>query len=115
MLDESLPLTPGEFKEWGNPKEEKFFDYIKSYSPYDNITNNKYPNIIALAGLNDPRVQYWEPAKFIAKLRHFKTNDSLMILKTEMNEGHFGGMDRYKHLKETAFQHTFVLKTYNLL
>ena len=83
------------------------------YSPYDNIKEGvEYPNILALSGLNDPSVQYWEPAKFIAKLRYHNNpmNKNIMLLKTEMEQGHFGGMDRYKHLRETAFSYAFVLK-----
>ena len=83
------------------------------YSPYDNIKEStEYPHVLALAGLNDPRVAYWEPAKFVAKLRHNKVDNNMVLLKTEMEQGHFGGMDRYKHLKETAFSYAFVLKTY---
>ncbi len=114
MCDPSIPLTTPEWEQWGNPNQQKYFDYMKTYSPYDIIKNTEYPNVLALGGLNDPRVQYWEPAKFVAKLRHHMTNNNLVLLKTEMNEGHFGGMDRYKYLKETAFQQAFVLKTYGL-
>ena len=114
MCDPSIPLTTPEWEQWGNPNQQKYFDYMKKYSPYDNIRETSYPNVLALGGLNDPRVQYWEPAKFVAKLRHHMTNDNLVLLKTEMNEGHFGGMDRYKYLKEAAFQQAFILKTYGL-
>ena len=114
MCDPSIPLTTPEWEQWGNPNQQKYFDYMKTYSPYDNIKNTEYPNVLALGGLNDPRVQYWEPAKFVAKLRHHMTNNNLVLLKTEMNEGHFGGMDRYKYLKEAAFQQAFMLKTYGL-
>ena len=79
-----------------------------------NIKENEYPNVLALAGLNDPRVAYWEPAKFVAKLRHHNKSKSLILLKTEMSQGHFGGMDRYKYIKELAFSYSYVLKTYNL-
>ena len=83
------------------------------YSPYDNIRSNDYPNILALAGLHDPRVGYWEPAKFIAKLREHATNkDTLVLLKTELEQGHFGQTDRYKHLRDLAHDYSFVLKTY---
>jgi len=83
------------------------------YSPYDNIKDNtEYPHVLALGGLNDPRVQYWEPAKFVAKLRHHNIGNNMILLKTEMEQGHFGGMDRYKHLRETAFSYAFVLKSY---
>ena len=84
MLDENLPLTPGEFKEWGDPKDKKFFDYIKSYSPYDNIKPQEYPAMYVIAGLNDPRVTYWEPAKWVAKLRATKTDKNVLLLETNM-------------------------------
>jgi oligopeptidase B len=114
MCDPTIPLTTPEWEQWGNPNQEEYFEYMKQYSPYDNIEDTKYPNVLALGGLNDPRVQFWEPAKFVAKLRHHNKSDNLILLKTEMHEGHFGGMDRYKYLKESAFQHAFVLKTYGL-
>lgn len=115
MCDPTIPLTVPEWEQWGNPNQKKYYDLMIQYSPYDNIKETEYPNILALAGLNDPRVAYWEPAKFIAKLRYYNKNiHSLMLLKTEMDQGHFGGMDRYKHLKETAFSYAFVLKTYDL-
>ena len=91
------------------------YEYMKLYSPYDNIQQTDYPNALILAGLNDPRVAYWEPAKFVAKLRHMKTDNNLLLLKTEMDEGHFGGSDRYKHMKEMSFSYIFVLKTMNML
>ena len=113
MCDPSIPLTIPEWEQWGNPNEEKYYDYIKQYSPYDNIKKTAYPNVLALGGLNDPRVGYWEPAKFIAKLREYNTNpDSLLLLKTEMEQGHFGQTDRYKYLHELSFDYSFVLKTY---
>ena len=114
MSDPSIPLTTQEWKQWGNPNQQEYFDYIKQYCPYYNIKNAKYPNMLALAGLNDPRVAYWEPAKFVAKMRHHNKSDSLILLKTEMSQGHFGGMDRYKYIKELAFVDAYVLKTYNL-
>ena len=88
---------------------------MKQYSPYDNIKETEYPNTLILAGLNDPRVQYWEPAKFVAKLRYCKEDTNLLLLKTEMEEGHFGGSDRYKSMKDMAFNYVFILKTYNML
>ena len=115
MVDPSIPLTTPEWKQWGNPNQRVHFDNMLKYSPYDNIKEDRYPNVLALGGLNDPRVPYWEPAKFVAKLRHYNKNNSLILLKIEMEEGHFGGIDRYEHLKDTAFCHAFVLKTYNLL
>lgn len=113
MSDPSIPLTVPEWEQWGNPNIKKYFDIMLKYSPYDNIKETEYPNVLALAGLNDPRVAYWEPAKFIAKLRHYNKGKNIMLLKTEMEQGHFGGMDRYKHIKETAFMYSFILSTYD--
>lgn len=112
MLDETLPLTPVEFKEWGNPKDPKFFEYMKSYSPYDNIAAQAYPNIFMTAGLKDPRVAYWEPAKFYSKLKQLKTDTNLLLFKTNMGAGHFGKSARYEHLKEIAEEYAFVLGMY---
>jgi len=109
MLDDTLPLTPGEFKEWGNPKEKEHFDYIKSYSPYDNIRQQNYPTLYVLAGLNDPRVTYWEPAKFVAKLRATKTDNNTLLLETEMEAGHRGKSGRFDRLKEIAKKYAFIL------
>lgn len=109
MLDKSLPLTVGEFEEWGNPEEAKYYGYIRSYSPYDNVERQKYPNLLVTAGLNDPRVSYWEPAKWVAKLRTMKKGDNLLLLKTNMGAGHFGASGRYDRIKETALDYTFLL------
>jgi len=109
MLDETLPLTPGEFKEWGNPKEKEYFDYIKSYSPYDNIKKQAYPAMFITAGLFDPRVTYWEPAKYVAKLREYNLNNKPVLLFTEMDSGHQGQSGRYKSLEETAKIFSFIL------
>jgi oligopeptidase B len=109
MLDASLPLTVGEYEEWGNPAEKVYFDYIKSYSPYENVGAKAYPRLLITAGLNDPRVSYWEPAKWAAKLRALKTDDNLLLLKTNMGSGHFGASGRYEYLKETAFNYAFLL------
>ena len=109
MLDESIPLTVGEFEEWGNPKNEEHFRYMMSYSPYDNVTAQEYPDLLITAGLNDPRVQYWEPAKWTAKLRATKTGDSRLLLKTHMGAGHGGASGRYESLKERAFVYAFLL------
>ncbi|MEQ9115699.1 MAG: prolyl oligopeptidase family serine peptidase, partial [Rickettsiales bacterium] len=114
MLDETLPLTPGEFKEWGDPKEKKFFDYILSYSPYDNIKKIAYPNILVLAGLHDPRVTYWEPAKYVAKLRESKTDNNILVLETEMHAGHKGATARFERYKELAKKYAFLLSTHNI-
>ncbi|MEO8096129.1 MAG: S9 family peptidase [Acidobacteriota bacterium] len=110
-LDATLPLTIGEWEEWGNPSEAKFYDYIKSYAPYENVAAQEYPAILVTAGLNDPRVSYWEPAKWVAKLRALKTGSNELLLKTEMGAGHFGPSGRYDHLKETAFNYSFLLRT----
>jgi len=115
MLDESIPLTSGEFEEWGNPQEAAYYQYILSYSPYDNVQNKPYPHILATAGLNDPRVQYWEPAKWVAKMRRMKVGDRRLLLKTNMQSGHAGASGRYDHLKETAFEYAFLLDSLDLL
>ncbi len=110
-LDPTLPLTVGEYEEWGNANQQPYYDYIKSYSPYDNVRPTDYPNVLVMTGLNDPRVSYWEPAKWTAKLRATKTDGNLLLLKTSMNAGHGGASDRYEKLKETAFIYAFLLKT----
>jgi oligopeptidase B len=110
ILDPSLPLTVTEYEEWGNPNEKKYYDYMKSYSPYDNVRKQAYPNMLVTAGLNDPRVSYWEPAKWVAKLRTTKTDSNLLLLKTNMGAGHFGASGRYERIKETAFDYAFLLK-----
>ena len=110
MLDETLPLTPGEWPEWGNPIEDKAaFDLIRSYSPYDQVTAQAYPPLMVTAGLNDPRVTYWEPAKWVAKLRELRTNQAELILKTNMGAGHGGKSGRFESLHETAEEFAFVL------
>ena len=110
MLDESLPLTPTEWPEWGNPIEDKAaFELIRSYSPYDQLTAREYPPILVTAGLNDPRVTYWEPAKYVARLRRLKTGDSPLLLKTNMGAGHGGKSGRYDALYEVAEEYAFVL------
>jgi oligopeptidase B len=110
ILDPSLPLTVLEWEEWGNPKDKTYYDYMKSYSPYDNVEAKDYPHLLVTAGLNDPRVQYWEPAKWTAKLRSMKTDNNLLLLKTNMEAGHGGASGRYKSLKELAFKYAFVLE-----
>jgi oligopeptidase B len=109
MLDASLPLTVGEYEEWGNPNEPKYYDYIKSYAPYENVEPKEYPSMLVTAGLNDPRVSYWEPAKWAAKLRAMKTDRHILLLKTNMGSGHFGSSGRYEYIKETAFDYAFIL------
>lgn len=110
MLDASLPLTPGEWPEWGNPiTDEKAFDLIASYCPYQNVKRQAYPPLLVTAGLNDPRVTYWEPAKWVAKLRANKTDDNILLLKTNMGAGHGGKSGRWESLKETAEEFAFIL------
>jgi len=110
MLDETLPLTPGEWPEWGNPITDKAaFDLLRSYSPYDNVGAHAYPPMLVTAGLNDPRVTYWEPAKWVAKLRVTKTDDNVLLLKTNMGAGHGGKSGRFDSLKETAEEFAFLL------
>jgi oligopeptidase B len=111
MLDASLPLTITEYEEWGNPNLPQFHEYICSYSPYDNVERQAYPNLLITAGLNDPRVSYWEPAKWAARLRAAKSGNQLLLLKTNMGAGHFGASGRYERFQETAFDYAFVLKT----
>ncbi len=115
MLDETIPLTVLEYEEWGNPHKKTYYDYIKSYSPYDNIKKQEYPNILAAASMNDARVQYWEPAKWIAKLREYNTGDSLILLKMEMVAGHGGSSGRYNYYRDKAFKYAFILKTLGLI
>lgn len=109
-LDPTLPLTIGEYEEWGNANEKEYYEYIKSYSPYDNVARKNYPNLLITAGLNDPRVSYWEPAKWTAKLRTMKTDGNLLLLKTNMGSGHFGSSGRYERLKEIAFEYAFLFR-----
>ena len=109
ILDTSLPLTTIEWDEWGNPNDKVYYDYIKSYSPYDNVEAKEYPDLLINAGLNDSRVQYWEPAKWTAKLRELKTDSNVLLLKTNMGAGHGGASGRYESLKETAFDYAFLL------
>jgi oligopeptidase B len=108
MMDRTIPLTVIEWEEWGNPNLEKYYAYMKSYSPYDNVTHKDYPTIMITAGLNDPRVAYWEPAKWTAKLRALKTDGNTLILKTDMGKGHFSATGRYDYLKEVAFEYAYV-------
>ncbi len=114
MLDESIPLTVIEYEEWGNPNKKKFYKYMNSYSPYDNVEAKDYPRMLITAGLNDPRVQYWEPAKWIAKLRDMKTDDNILLLKTNMSSGHMGASGRYDALKEYAFEYAFLLDQFGI-
>ena len=110
MLDASLPLTVPEYEEWGNPNEQPWYDYIRSYSPYDNVRPADYPHMLVTAGLNDPRVSYWEPAKWVARLRASKLGEHLLLLKTNMGAGHFGASGRYQKFRETALEYAFLSK-----
>ncbi len=109
MFDESIPLTTFEFDEWGNPKDKAYYDYMLSYSPYDQVRAVAYPQMLVTAGLYDSRVQYWEPAKWVARLRQRKVGDSLLVLKTNLETGHFDAAGRYSGLEETAAEYAFVL------
>jgi oligopeptidase B len=109
MLDDTIPLTTGEYDEWGNPNEKEFYDYMKSYSPYDNVKAQDYPNLLVTTGLHDSQVQYWEPAKWVAKLRVLKTNHKLLFLDTNMETGHGGASGRFEALKEIAKEFSFLL------
>ncbi|PKL41856.1 MAG: oligopeptidase B [Candidatus Riflebacteria bacterium HGW-Riflebacteria-1] len=114
MLDPSLPLVREEYEEWGNPEIKEYFDYILSYSPYDNIKAQDYPAMLVTAGLNDPRVSFWEPAKFVARLRTMKTDQNLLLLKTNLDAGHAGASGRYDFIKEIAFEYAFIFKILNV-
>jgi len=109
MSDPTIPLTTHEYDEWGNPDIEEHYEYMMSYSPYDNLKSTKYPNILLTAGYNDPRVMYWEPAKFAAKLRELKVDGNLLLLKTNFHAGHAGSSGRYDFLKEVAFEYAFLI------
>ncbi|GHA76565.1 S9 family peptidase [Pontibacter akesuensis] len=109
MLDTSIPLTTGEFDEWGNPAEKQYYDYMLSYSPYDQVEAKEYPNMLVTTGLHDSQVQYWEPAKWVAKLRDMKTDDNMLLLHTNMEAGHGGASGRFQRYKETALQYAFLL------
>jgi oligopeptidase B len=114
MLDASLPLTVIEYDEWGNPNDRASYEYIRSYSPYDNVEARRYPQMLVTAGLNDPRVAYWEPAKWTAKLRAKKTDNNRLLLRTNMGAGHGGASGRYDYLREIAFKYAFVLDVLSL-
>lgn len=109
MLDESIPLTTGEFDEWGNPKEEEYYHYMLSYSPYDQVKAQPYPNLLVTTGLHDSQVQYWEPAKWVARLREKRSNDNLLIFHIDMSAGHGGASGRYRRFREIAREYAFLL------
>ena len=112
MLDETLPLTVTEFEEWGNPKDPTYYHYIKTYSPYENVKPQAYPHLLVTSGLNDPRVTYWEPAKWVARLRELKTDENLLVQHINMDAGHGGASGRYEVLKEIALEYAFILKVF---
>ena len=114
MLDETLPLTVGEFEEWGNPKKKDEYDYIKGYCPYTNLAAKAYPAILVKTSFNDSQVMYWEPGKYVAKLRTLKTDANPLLLKTNMDAGHGGASGRNDALEETAFDYAFVLQQVGL-
>jgi oligopeptidase B len=109
MSDPTIPLTALEYDEWGNPENFEFYKYMMSYSPYDNIRPTEYPHILITTGLNDPRVAYWEPAKFAAKLREIKKDNNLLLLQTNYSSGHAGASGRYDSLKEIAVDYAFLI------
>ena len=109
MLDDTIPLTTGEYDEWGNPNDASYYNYMKSYSPYDNVEAKNYPNMLVTTGLHDSQVQYWEPAKWVAKLRELKTDTNKLLLHTDMDSGHGGASGRFESLKEVALEYAFLL------
>jgi oligopeptidase B len=110
MMDESVPLTTGEYDEWGNPNNKEYYDYMLSYSPYDQVEKKEYPAMLVTTGLHDSQVQYWEPAKWVAKLRDYKTDNNLLLLHTNMDAGHSGASGRFEYLKEVALEFAFMFK-----
>lgn len=114
MIDESIPLTTGEYDEWGNPNNKEYYDYILSYSPYDNVEKKDYPNMLVTTGLHDSQVQYWEPAKWVAKLRDYKTDNNTLLLYTNMDAGHGGASGRFEPYKEVALEYAFLLNLVNI-
>jgi oligopeptidase B len=109
MLDESIPLTSGEFDEWGDPRKQEYYQYMLSYSPYDQVRSQAYPNLLVTTGLHDSQVQYWEPAKWVAKLRDYKTDDNILLFKTDMDAGHSGKTGRFQSLQDVALYYSFFL------
>lgn len=109
MLDDSIPLTTGEYDEWGNPNDESYYNYIKSYSPYDNVEKKEYPNTLITTGFHDSQVQYWEPAKWLSKLRDNQVGKGVLLMKTDMDTGHSGGSGRFESIKEVALEYSFIL------
>ena len=109
MLDDSIPLTTLEYDEWGNPNEKEYYDYMLAYSPYDNVKETAHTNILVTTGLHDSQVQYWEPAKWVAKLRDYNKSDSTILLNTNMETGHSGASGRFEALKEIAMEYAFLI------
>ena len=114
MLDESIPLTVGEYEEWGNPNDEEYYYYMLSYSPYDNVRKTDYPNLLITTGYHDSQVQYWEPLKWIAKLREYRTNKNVLLLDCNMDAGHGGGSGRSTERHEIAKAYAFMLSLENI-
>jgi oligopeptidase B len=114
MLDASIPLTAQEWEQWGNPADEPAYRYMRQYSPYDNVAQRAYPRMLVMSGINDSRVAYWEPAKWVAKLRMHKTDDNPLLLHMLMSAGHGGSSGRYDRLRETAFRYAFMLDAVGL-
>jgi oligopeptidase B len=110
MLDASIPLTTSEYDEWGDPRQKEYFDYMLSYSPYDQVRATDYPPLLVTTGLHDSQVQYWEPAKWVARLRRLKTDDNLLVMSTNMDAGHGGASGRYEQYRETALECAFLLR-----
>jgi oligopeptidase B len=113
MLDSTIPLTTSEYDEWGNPNNKEYYDYMLSYSPYDNVAQQDYPAMLVTTGLHDSQVQYWEPVKWIAKLRDMKTDNNMLILNTQMDAGHGGASGRFEKYKEVALEYAFMLDQLN--
>jgi oligopeptidase B len=114
MLDDSLPLTTMEYNEWGNPKDKRYYHYIRSYAPYENVRAQEYPHMLITGGISDPRVTYWEPTKWTARLRELKTDDNMLLLKINMDSGHGGASGRFERLREVALEYAFILKAFGM-
>ena len=114
MLDETIPLTTSEYDEWGNPNQKEYYEYMMSYSPYDNVSKLKYPNLLVTTGLHDSQVQYWEPAKWVAKLRDYKQDQNYLFLNTNMETGHGGSSGRFEAIKDLAKEYAFLLDLENI-
>lgn len=113
MLDDSLALTVTAYEEWGNPNRAEDYAYMRSYSPYDNVCAQAYPHLLVISGMNDPRVTYWEPTKWMARLRAHHTGTQTLLLKTNMNAGHMGASGRFEYLQETAFKYAFLIQAHH--